>query len=542
MKWNLLYKGKKINSLENIQKIIFENRGIKTKKEIDEYLNPKNEDQISWEDIGIKKDSIKDSIKRIEKAKAKKEKIIIFGDYDCDGVCSTAILWETLYKNGYDVLPYIPDRFSEGYGLKKESIKKLEDKFGKINLIITVDNGIVANDGINEALKNKIDVIVVDHHRKEEKKLKTPYIIHSTEVCGSTLSWLLSGEIDNKSKNSILELACIGTVADQMPLTKINRSIVKFGLEKLNKTKRIGLKEIIKISGITKIGTYEIGFMIAPRINAAGRLNHAIDALRLVCTTDKNKANILANNLNDTNLERQKVVENVLKEVLNRKTEDNLIVLEGQYHEGVIGLASGRITEKTYKPSIIISKGEKISKASARSIEGFNIIEVIKETGLIFEGGGHPMAAGFTIETEKINEFKIRINQISQKYLNDEILEKKLKIDLEIDFENINNDLIQFLKKMEPIGYGNFAPVFLSKDVEVVDKKTVGSEAKHLKLKLKQKDKTFDAIWFNANSNLLFSNPVKADIAFTVEENIWNGRTSKQINVKDIALNQDLTT
>lgn len=540
MKWNLLYKGKNPKNVEEIEEIIFKNRNLNSKKEIEEYLNPKKVDVLDWKDLDINSKDVKKVVERIKTAKEKKEKVVIFGDYDADGVCSTAIIWETLYKKGFDCLPYIPDRFSEGYGLREGSLDILIKQFEKVDLIICVDNGIVAYDAIESAKNKGIDVIVVDHHRREKKKLKTDYIIHSTRSCGSVLSYFLSREFKTKDENrnnvdNTLELACIGVVADQMPLVSINRSIVKYGLNSLNTTKRVGLKEIFNVSGISKIGTYEIGFMIAPRINAAGRLVHAIDALRLLCTNDKKKAEELARKINQTNFERQKIVESVLNQVLQSNLSENIIVLEGDYHEGVIGLASGRVTEKTYRPSIIISKQKEKSKASARSIEGFNIIEAIKETNLIIEGGGHPMAAGFSIETSKITEFKLKIQEISQAKLTTDLLERKLKIDLEIDFKNITQELIDFTKKMEPFGLNNFPPVFKSSEVEIIETKTVGSDGKHIKLKLKQDNNTFEAIWFNAKKDIISSTPVKADIAFTVEENVWNGKTLLQINVKDLS-------
>lgn len=509
MKWEILGKG------NDIVKILLKNRNIKSKKEIAEFFDPKFPEPIKIP---------KKILTRLEKAKKNKEKIIIFGDYDCDGVCATAILWETLYKSGYDAMPYIPDRFTEGYGLKSDSLDKINTK-----LIICVDNGIVAYDAIKEAKKRGIDVIVVDHHTKGNKKLATSYILHSTAVCGSALAWFLARELGIKEG---LDLVALGTIADQMPLLGINRSLVKYGLQELQKTKRTGLKALIASAGITKIGVYEIGYIIAPRINAMGRLANALDSLRLLCTRDVKKANSLAKVLGETNIERQKIVDDVLTKALEFVTKEKILVIEGDYHEGVIGLASGKITEKFYRPSIVLSRGEVTSKASARSIYGFNIIEAIKETGLILEGGGHPMAAGFLIETEKIQEFRVKINELSKDKLTDEILEKKLKIDLELDFKNIIDDLVKEIEKFEPTGYGNFSPVFMSKNVKVVEVKPVGSDGKHLKLKVEQNNVVFDAIWFNNNQLLIINN--QYDLAFTIEQNIWNSKSSIQLKIKDI--------
>jgi len=545
MLWQTLNQSQ-ITNHKSLITVLLKNRNLKTKKEIDDFLNPKDPRDIKIQELGIKNKDLKIVINRLNRAKKRKERIVIFGDYDADGVCATAILWETMYKMGYDVMPYIPDRFEEGYGIKYTSFEN--ENFKKLNpsLVITVDNGIVAYDAVKKSKNLGIDVIVVDHHAKGNKKLNTKYIIHNTNVCGSALSWFLSEAlvkvgpskqiIKRSDLNISLDLAIIGTIADQMPLLGINRSIVKFGLDELNNTKKIGLKELFKQAGITNIGVYEIGFIIAPRINAMGRLSKAIDSLRLLCTRNKEKAVELAETLNQTNLERQKIVEDVLKRTLTEVDEkQKIIVIHGEYHEGVIGLASGRVTERLYKPSIIISKGEKISKASARSIAGFNIMEAIKETGLILEGGGHPMAAGFSIETTKIDLFIQKINALSDKLLTEELLQRNLKIDVNLDFEIIDSELINLIKKFEPFGNGNYAPVFETKSVKIAEIKKVGSDGKHLKLKLEKDKKTIDAIAFGMAQKELVKGSV-IDIAYSVEENVWNNKTSIQLKVKDISI------
>lgn len=528
MKWQVLHSSP-ITSHKSLIIALLKNRGLKTKKEIADFLDPKFPEPIKIP---------KKILTRLKIAKKNKEKIIVFGDYDCDGVCATAILWETLYKLGLDAMPYIPDRFTEGYGFKTTSLEKLKNsKTPMPNLIITVDNGIVAYDAVKEAKKKRIDVIVVDHHTIGDKKLATPYILHSTAVCGSALAWFLSKELGVKNG---LDLVAIGTIADQMPLLGINRSLVKYGLEELQKTKRVGLKSLIRSAGLNDIGVYEVGYILAPRINAMGRLSSALDSLRILCTRDFKKANDLAKILGETNLERQKIVDDVLSQVLKQVRGDTkIIVIDGDYHEGVIGLASGKITEKFYKPSIVFSKGSKVSKASARSIYGFNIIEAIKETGLIIEGGGHPMAAGFLIETSKISEFRIKINELSKVKLTDEILEKKLKIDLRINFDNITDDLVKEIEKFDPVGVGNAQPTFMSSKVLIKELKPVGADGKHLKLKLSQNNKVFDAIWFGFSSAYTLIPSALCDIAYTIEQNTWNNKTSIQLKIRDIKEQMD---
>jgi single-stranded-DNA-specific exonuclease len=527
MKWELLNKRIE-SSTEGIVLNLLDNRNIKSKKEIEDFINPQKPNDITIEQLGISKSIIQKITKRLEKAKKNKEKIVIFGDYDADGVCSTAILWEAMYKQGYDVMPFIPDRFEDGYGFKLTSFENKKLQITNYSLVICVDNGIVAYEGIKKAKEMGIDIIVVDHHTKGNQKLDTSYVLHSTAVCGSALSWFLARELGEKNG---LDLVALGTIADQMPLVEINRSLVKFGLPVLTKTKRIGLQKLFKDSKIENVGVYEVGYIIAPRINAMGRLAEATDSLRFLCTKDPKRANDLNEILNKTNVERQKVVEDVLTQVLKQVQEkDKVVVISGDYHEGVIGLASGKVTEKYYKPSIVLSIGEIVSKASARSISGFNIIEAINETGLILEGGGHPMAAGFSIETAKIEEFRLKINEISQVKLSDEILERKLKIDLEIGFESVSKELINKLKNFEPTGQGNYSPIFMSTKVLIKEVKPVGQEGKHLKLKLSQNGIVFYAIWFNSH----FIPKEKVDTAFSIEENVWNSKTSIQLKIKDI--------
>jgi len=537
MKWEILNKSK-VKSQRLISKALLENRGLKTKKEIDDFLNPRSPQEIAIEELGIKKTQLQKVLKRLEVAKEKKEKVVVFGDYDADGVCATAILWEVMYKLGFDVMPFIPDRFEDGYGIKTSSFKN--PKFEALNpkLIITVDNGIVAYEAIKKAKKLGIDVIVVDHHQKAEKEIDTKYVLHSTIVCGSALSWFLSRELGVKNG---LDLVALGTIADQMPLLSLNRSLVKFGLPELTKTKRIGLQKMFKDSKIDNVGVYEVGYIIAPRINAMGRLASATDALRFLCTRDLKKADSLNKLLNDANLQRQKIVDDVVIRVLKETSdEDRVILVSGDYHEGVIGLASGKVTEKYYKPSIVLSVGKEISKASARSINGFNIIEAIKETNLILEGGGHPMAAGFSIYTEKIEEFRLKINEISKAKLTDEILERKLKIDLELSFDLIDKNLVEELKKFEPVGQANYSPVFFSKAVKIIDCKTVGSDGKHLKLKLEQDGIIFDAIWFGGSTNhQTLTAGHLCDTTYTIDENVWNSKTSIQLKIRDIINNKD---
>ncbi len=534
--------------VNEIIEILLMNRGIITEKQKKEYFNPTLPYTCSLQDFGVDSKSIKVAIRRIKKAQKDGEKVIIFGDYDVDGITSSAILWKYLYSTGLDVTPYIPERFSEGYGIKSESIINLKKKYPKLSLIITVDNGIVAFDAIKCAGDLGIDTIVADHHEKGKKYPIAYSVIHTTKLSGAGISWVLVRELDKVIRNTemkitdMLELVVLGTVADQMPLNGINRSFVKYGLEMLNTTKNAGLNALFDIARISKgsVGVYEINYMIAPRLNAMGRLEHAIDSLRLLCTKNRPKAQELADHLNRTNLRRQKIVDEVLlkaRKVLAGKKPERFIVLDdGSYHEGVIGLAASKIADEFWRPAIVISKGPEISKGSARSIPGFNIIRAIRsQSEIILGGGGHEMAAGFSIKTGNIPAFRKGLNEYGLKWLNDSILEKKTKVDMALGFDSLSGSLIGKIKEMEPFGIGNPSPVFLTKDCEVVDIRKVGTSGNHLKFKIRNNGVTLDAISFNNSNSISDISPgMKIDVLYNLEENYWNGLVSLQLKVKDL--------
>jgi single-stranded-DNA-specific exonuclease len=534
-KWEILSKGK----TTDIVKVLLKNRGIRTEKQKKEFLNPIPPNKLTLKELKISESGIKKSILRIKKAIKNNEKIIVYGDYDADGICATAILWEALHSLKANALPYIPERFSEGYGLNDKSVKKLKEEHLDLGLIITVDNGIVARRQVEKIKKLGIDVIITDHHQKGKKIPKAHSIIHTTEIGGAGIAWIFAREL---GKTDGLDLAAIGTVADQLPLVGPNRSLVKYGLKALNKTKRPGLLALFEKTAITKgsIGTYQIGFIIAPRINATGRLKHGIDSLRLLCTLDEERANNLALYLGKVNTERQKIVENVVLHAGDRaenKDWKGIILLSHEsYHEGVVGLAASRLVGRFYRPAIVISQGTKLSKASARSIPGFNIIKVIRELeDMIMDGGGHPMAAGFSIETKKIKEFSKKLEEISIPLLTDELLTRKLKIDMEADFSQLNWKLLKVISLFEPTGINNSTPLFVTKGISVLNARQVGADGKHLKLTLENKGKVFDAIAFGfGNLSSKLSPGESIDAVYVFEENVWNGNRNLQLKIRDI--------
>ena len=536
--------------LSKIVNILLENRGLKNAKDKKNFLNPNDPIDLALEEFSLDEKSIIKAIKRIQHTAGKNEKIIIYGDYDADGICSTAILWEALNALGFDVLPHIPERFSEGYGLNSNTLADLKKRYPNLGLIITIDNGIVANEEVKVAAGLGLDVIICDHHAKGDTLPKAHAIIHTEKTSGSGIAWILARELRKSYKNTMpifgdgLELAAIGTVADQIPLLDVNRSIAKFGIDRLRETRRPGLNELIKDCGIDKktLTTSSINFMIAPRINAMGRLSHAVDSLRLLCTKDINKAQGLARELGKTNSERQRIVGDVVIHAKSqadmREWKGIIILSDKSYHEGVIGLAAAKLVEEFYRPAIVISQGDKFSKGSARSIAGFNIIETIRMAGeFLVDGGGHPMAAGFTVETAKLSQFTQKLDSVCEDLLTEEILTPRIVSDMNLNFNSITYPLVVKLASFEPFGIGNFAPQFVTEEVEVAVVKTVGALAKHLKLKLKQNGKFFDAIGFGMGDLI---NQIKAgdkiSIAYSVEENVWNGNVDIQLKLKDLRI------
>lgn len=583
---------------EDISQILLKNRGLVTKKQQEAFLNPSLDllDEIKFPQIGKAVDRIKQAIK-------KKEKIAVFSDYDADGICATAILWETIHDLGGDVVPYVPDRMIEGYGLNSEAVKKLAEK--GVTLIVTVDNGITAVEQVEVAKKLGIDVIITDHHQKPDVLPKPYAFVWSDKICGAAVAWLLARALvsswqslsstdEGESPGSVLtqsqilasssvlprmtnmdnirkveeriELAALATVADVMPLTGYNRVIVKEGLKQLQRTNRPGVLAICDEAGIKMeaIGTYEISHVIAPRINAMGRLENALESLRLLVTKNPLKARAMALTLATTNSQRQKLTEKMVEDA-KLMFEDGILVgvlSHESWHEGVVGLVAGKMTEMFYRPMIAIAKGEEFSKGSARSIPGFNIVEALRALNGVFENvGGHPMAAGFTIRTEKIVELQEKITKIAKKQMSKDMLERILHVDMEIALHDISHDLYRAILQLEPFGFGNTEPIFVTKRVCIDEIKKVGSNGKHMKLCVEETDDDqkemeaeyigpttmdlpkrkpfFDAIGFGMGELLSKLRPGDLiDIAYTISLNNWNNLARLELKIKDLRISQ----
>lgn len=529
-KWQILKEFK-----EDLVDILLENRGVETKKEKEVFLHPPDPSTLTPKDVGIDKASLTKAIKRIRKAIEGKESVVVYADYDADGITAGAVMWETLHSLGAHVMPYIPHRVEEGYGLSIKGIDAVRQEYDP-SLIITVDHGITAREKVKYAREQGIDVIVTDHHVKP-KKLPRCTIVHTTQLSGAGVSWFLAKELGHSS----LELAAIGTIADMVPLVGANRAIAKYGLAAINTTKRVGLEALMVDAGLTKgaLDVYAVSHMLAPRLNAMGRLEHAMDALRLLCTKQKDKAMLLALKLGMTNRDRQKLTEETLIHALKGLTLPKqgetlrklVFVVHSSYNPGVIGLVAGKLVEEYYRPAIVVSQGEVYSKASARSVNGFNIVEAIRSCAdLLVDVGGHPMAAGFTVETKNLAKLQERLEELAEKELNEDTLTRTLKIDMEIPLDVVNPALYKEIQQLQPFGFGNPEPVFATRGVTVESARLVGEGGKHLKLRL-----PLEAIAFNMGSFYgKLQNNETVDLAYTISLDTWNGNSRLQLKIKDI--------
>ncbi len=478
--------------------------------------------------------------KRINQAIKNNELIVIYGDYDVDGICASAILYKALSSLGTKVLPYIPHREKEGYGLSILGLEFARDSGATV--VITVDCGIVAFEQAKFAKNIGLDLIITDHHLPADNLPDAFATIHSTKMCGAAVAWCLIKDIIKKDLTlELLQFVAIATVCDLIPLVGLGRAFVFEGLKILNQTTNLGLLALINESDIRLdgISSFEIGYIIGPRLNAMGRLEHAIDSLRLLCTKDPVKANRLAKLLADTNATRQQITIKAVEQARNLiDVAKNIHVLaSSQWNQGIIGLIAGRITEEYHRPTVAISVGKTISKGSARSVDGINIVELIrKHTDILIDIGGHPGAAGFSLESKYIQSLKKRLESHR---IDLQEVERVLQIDAEIDTSKLKKKLIIDLQKFEPFGSGNPKPMFTTSHMQVSDIRTVG-QGKHLKFKVVDPERSevpIDAIAFGMGDLInILQNGQQINLAYTPEIDQYNSLEKIQLKVKDIIL------
>lgn len=512
---------------------------------------------------------IKEASERIVKAVENKEKIIIVGDYDADGVCGLTILTEALKSIGAGELEtYIPDREKEGYGLNMDIVKYIESK--KHDLVITIDCGISDKEEIEFLKDKKIDTIVIDHHLVPDVLPPADIIINPKQkddqypfknLCAAGLAFKMTQALFKKDKTKkdgeekwLLDLAAIATVADVVPLLDENRVFVKYGLYVLSKTKRIGLRELMKVAKIepviidndlieTNLNPHTIGFQIAPRINVASRMDHANVSYELLTTKSLPKAKEIAEGLEQKNKKRQQITEKIIKEIKDRiasQVSSEKIKLIFEYGEdwpaGILGIIAGKLSDKYYVPAFIFSKKDGVSICSARSIPPFNITEAIAGSKNILENfGGHPQAAGLTIKNNNLEKFKDNLLKEIDAKLKPNDFVPFLDIDCELPLSDINWSLYDEIEKFAPFGQGNPRPKFLVKDLTVQEVRMVGNGDKHLKLKLGDDNKGLKAIGFGLGEwfqKIKLNDKIDVIAELLVDE--WNGNRELQLNVVDI--------
>lgn len=536
-------------NLNKLLATILSNRGIIEEEQIRKFLNPKRSDFYDPYEMP----DMKIAVDRIIKAIENKEKIIIYGDYDVDGITSVTVLKSFIEERGIKVSEYIPNRLEEGYGLNKEAVKMIYEQGNQ--LMITVDCGISAVEEVDYANELGLETIITDHHEPgselpkalavvDAKRKDNKYPFRNLAGVGVVFKLIqaisMRLNLEEKEYLKYLDIVCIGTISDIVPLVDENRVIVKLGLKLVEQTRNLGLRSILQMAGYNKIDSTTVSFGVAPRINACGRMGHQEDALKLFLSKDENEVKQLTQKLDEYNKKRQEIEKNIYNDAINQINEKklderNTIIVSGEnWHHGVIGIVSSKITELYFKPSILLCEEGEIGKGSGRSIPGFDLYEALTECKESIEKfGGHSMAIGINVKKEKFEEFKEKIEEIAiQKEISKIV--PILKIDAQIELNEINQKIVDSLKELEPFGEENKTPLFIIKNLKI-DSIRALSEGKHLKLTLKNDKNIINAIGFNLGS---LANEYrigdKIDVVGNLEINTFNGVDNIQINLKDV--------
>lgn len=499
------------------------------------------------------------AISRIYRALLSGENIAIYGDFDADGVCGTALLVEGMSLLGGKVTPYIPRRL-EGYGLSRTALSNLFQQ--GITMVISVDCGITSINEVNEAQKMGLDIIITDHHAVLTTLPACVAVINPrrddssfpfAELAGAGVAFkLLQALFQAVGRESLLaqltDLVALGTVIDMMPLQGENRYLVKRGLEVLNKTCRPGLRELALKAGLRlgAIDVEDISWTIGPRLNASGRLDHAISSYKLLMTDSVEEANLLAEELQRKNTERQRLTKDVLRQareqLLTKGVDSPLLMVRGKdYPPGVVGLVAGRLTDEFHRPVIVVQIGEEVVRGSARSIPGFDLVSALKDCqDILYQFGGHPLAAGFTLPKENLDLLEERLLSKAISQLGHLDLRPYLPVDAEIRLSDLNQEVIRTIAQMAPFGQGNPRPTFLSRRVKVTEYRAVGSKGEHLRLKLREGNTSWEGIGFDLRDSIaeVHSSPT-LDIVYALSVDKGRGQEVLQLNILDLAPSLD---
>jgi single-stranded-DNA-specific exonuclease len=541
----------------SLLKKLLSNRGLNEEQAIERFFHPSVEHD--FHDPFLMND-MKKAVERISGAIVRGERVMLFGDYDVDGITGTAILMRALTKLGAKVSYRLPHRIEDGYGMREKFIK--EFKKLDVKLAITVDNGISCFNEIELANSLGIDVIITDHHTIPEK-IPNAYAILHPKLPGSKYPFAdLTGagvalkfaqalymeritdeDERNEEIKKLLDLACMGTIGDIGPLLGENRYIVKEGLNVLENTRWPGLSRLKQSAGIKgKLDSHDIGFLLSPRINAAGRIAHPKQALNLLLH-DAERGEVLANELEQLNRKRQDMTQELMviadTEALKQLKEPILIISDKSFHGGIIGLLAGKLAEKYFRPAIVMEERENVFIGSCRSIPGFNIVEILNGVkDLLPHYGGHAAAAGFDLPKENLKDFTKRVIKQVGKTISAKSIKPVIEIDCEISHNEITEKTIGVLDWFEPFGAANPTPRFVCRNIPLVDFGTVGANRKHLKIKTKLNGVTVDCIGFGLGQFFKkLANKKSLDVVCEIEKDNWNGNNKIQLKIVDFKIN-----
>jgi len=539
------------------------NRGINDEKRINSFLNPSLKDLHN----PLLMKNMKEGVSRIVEAIKNNEKLAVYGDYDTDGICSCVILTKAFERFGfknYDI--FIPNRFKGGYGLTNERVQQIAEL--GVKLLITFDCGITDIEEVEYAKSLGIEVLIFDHHLPHEKMPAALIVdahqpgdeypfkyLAATGLAYKTvqvLADLMDFHFKPSLEKQVLELVAIATIADQVPMVDENRVLVKVGLEQLKDTNNIGLKALLDVAGISdvkKYDSYHGGFVIAPRLNAVGRVRHKTPegrydstdySFELLTTENENEAKMWAVKINELNAERmkqgQKIYAEIQKKIADQGGPERIIFMGGQdWSNGIIGIIAGKLKDEWHRPVFLYSQDETRSIGSSRSIPSFNLVEVLERgKDLLVEAGGHKLSAGFTVKNENLEKFHQFLLKESEK-LNSEDLMPVLDIEIVLEPEDVGPSFWSLFRRMEPFGKDNPEPIFLMKNLNIFSLRTVGNGSKHIKMVVEKNKKSFDVISFNNAEKLSYLKPnMKVDLVFALKENEWQGRTYLDLELVDI--------
>ncbi|MBA7613362.1 Single-stranded-DNA-specific exonuclease RecJ [subsurface metagenome] len=553
-RWNLLppVPDKHLTTISDFPPLIVQllyNRGLTEPSQLEIFIT--SDKRLSGNPFLLS--DMHQAVARIYRALLCGENIAIYGDFDVDGIVGTALLAQGLSTLGGKVTPYIPHRLTEGYGLKTAALENLYRE--GISLVITVDCGITALPEVKKARRMGLDIIITDHHTPlpeippaiaviNPKLPNTNYPFSELAGVGVALKLLqalFQGMGKEELLDELIDLVALGTIGDMMPLVGENRYLVKQGLRLINTTPRLGVREMVTQAGLN-IGSLDAGsisWVLAPRLNAAGRLEHAMSSYKLLMTNSPQEAHELAIWLEGKNTERQKLTAKALakarEQILAKGISPLLLASDKDCPVGIVGLVAGRLSEEFYRPAIVIKTGEQVSTGSCRSIPEFNIILALNQCSSLFtQFGGHSQAAGFTLPTKNLPRFQQTLSQLAATQLAGVDLHPHLDIDAEVVLPDLSGGTLQTIQQLAPFGQGNPAPIFLSRRVRVIDCHTMGNNGEHLRMKLKQGGTMWGGVGFRlGNYQAEISSPL--DIVYNLEIDRWGGEERLRLNILDFA-------